>query len=125
MCPLWGRRYYKWILRTNFMFHEMQLGNPQGLIDLLENAVSLRALAADLGMLAGDTAGFEDYLDTLEPIRDEIIGPVLAAVQAGDEVFFDWAFAPTPLIEVNGVSATQEQSAAVVVVVRAPFEPAA
>ena len=97
MCPLWGRRYYKWILRTNFMFQQMQQGSEQELIALLEDTgLSLRQLAGELGMLGGDTAGFGDYLDTLQDQRDEIIGPVLSAVQEGDDVFFDWAFAPAP-----------------------------
>lgn len=126
MCPFWGRRYYKWMLRANWMFQQMVQEDRQAVLALLESGASLRQLADSLGMLGGDTAGFGDYLDTLsQASRDQIVDTVRAGVEGENDVFFDWAFAPTPQIEVNVVSASLEQSAAVVVVVRAPFSPAA
>ena len=126
MCPIWGRRYYKWMLRANWMFQQMVQDDRQAVLALLASDASLRQLADSLGMLGGDTAGFGDYLDTLpQESRDQIVDSVRSTVEDENDVFFDWAFAPTPQIEVNMVPASQEQAPAVVVVVRAPFTSAA
>jgi hypothetical protein len=126
MCPFWGRRYYKWMLRANWMFQEKVREDRQAVLALLSSDDSLRQLADALGMLGGDTAGFGDYLDTLpQESRDQIVNSVAASVEDENDVFFDWAFASEPQIEVNVVDATDEQSSAVVVVVRAPFGVAA
>jgi hypothetical protein len=126
MCPIWGRRYYKWMLRANWMFQQMVQEDRQAVLALLASDASLRQLADSLGMLGGDTAGFGDYLDTLpQESRDQIVDSVRSTVEEENDVFFDWAFAPTPQIEVNMVPASQEQAPAVVVVVRAPFTSAA
>ena len=126
MCPIWGRRYYKWMLRANWMFQQMVQEDRQAVLALLASDASLRQLADSLGMLGGDTAGFGDYLDTLpQESRDQIVDSVRSTVEDENDVFFDWAFAPTPQIEVNMVPASQEQAPAVVVVVRAPFTSAA
>ena len=123
MCPIWGRRYYKWMLRANWMFQQMVQEDRQAVLALLGSDASLRQLADSLG---GDTAGFGDYLDSLpQESRDQIVDSVRSTVEEENDVFFDWAFAPTPQIEVNMVPASQEQAPAVVVVVRAPFTSAA
>jgi len=104
------------------MFQQMVQEDRQAVLALLASDASLRQLADSLGMLGGDTAGFGDYLDTLpQESRDQIVDSVRSTVEEENDVFFDWAFAPTPQIEVNMVPASQEQAPAVVVVVRAPF----
>jgi hypothetical protein len=126
MCPLWGRRYYKWILSANWMFQQRVIEDRQAVLTLLESDVSLRDIADSLGVLDTDTSGFGDYLDSLpQSTRDELVESVHAAVEHEDDVFFDWAFSPLHQLEVNHVPATDEQSAAVIVVVRAPFGEAA
>jgi hypothetical protein len=108
------------------MFQQMVQEDRQAVLALLASDASLRQLADSLGMLGGDTAGFGDYLDTLpQESRDQIVDSVRSTVEDENDVFFDWAFAPTPQIEVNMVPASQEQAPAVVVVVRAPFTSAA